>query len=419
MRWVIWFLMIFVASVVAVLYAGNSTAFVSFFMTDTRYDIRFNFFVILLVCLFVIGYFLLRLISNLFRLPARFGQHAQSRRTRRSHEELSRATIQLLAGQYTRARKNANKALKNYTKNIHTNSQPSSSAEHGILSHLALAGAAQKLGDQQTRNEQLAKALKLADLCTLTEAADAIRLQQIQWMIDDQDMVGAHQALDQLDPTVAKRIPTLQMRLQVNRLEGSPLAALETVRQLVKHKAYTALQAEQSVAESAGKLLDSALDERQLESAWNQLNHKEQHMPAVSAYAAMRFAKFNNPKQACDLITNCWTELASLSEKARLALLYTLDQILPHTDPSWINRIEEAVRFSPTDPILAYLAGRIYALNQFEHKAQPLLEKASKDEQLPATFRQKAWLELAHLAESQQDQVQANLCYKAAATLPS
>ena len=414
MRWVIWLLMIFVAAVLTVFYVGDSTAFVSFFMTENRYDLRFNYFVILLVCLFVISHVLLRMLDNIFKFPKNYNKNATTKREKNSHNELELANIQLLAGEYTHARKNASKALKHYKQNVPSGIKP----ELGVLSHLALAAASHKLGDKQARDEQVDKALKLADKSKLSETADAVRLQQIQWMLEENDSTGARNALDLLETGVAKRVPTLKMRLQVNCMEDAHLAALETVRLLVKQNAYTdSLQAEQVIAESAGKLLDSATDEAHLQSMWNQLQPKEQQIPSVSAYGAMRFAQFGNNAQAIKLIAQCWTELNSLSAKARLALLYTLDQVLADTDASWIKRIEQALNQRPEDPILNYLAGRIYVLQNLEDKALPLLEKASNEQALSQTFRQKALLTLANLAEKNNDEQKANLCYKAAAQL--
>lgn len=416
MRWVIWLLMIFVAAVLTVFYVSDNTAFVSFFMTEQqfRYDLRFNYFIILLVCVFILCHLLLRSLNSIFKFPSNYNKHSTTKREQHSHNELELANIQLLAGEYTRAKKNANKALKHYSKNVAAGINP----ELGVLSHLAVAAASHRLGDKQTRNEQVEKALKLADRSKLSEAADAVRLQQIQWMIEEQDSIGARKALSQLDHKATKRVPTLKMRLQVDRMDNAPFAALETVRMLVKHDAYpNSLQAEQVIAESAGKLLDSATDENQLLSMWNQLQTNEQKQPSVSAYGAMRFAQFGNNKQAIDLIAQCWSELNTLSGKARLALLYTLDQVLPDTDANWIKHIEQALQQTPQDPILNYLAARIYALNNLEDKALPLLENASKQPELSQAFRQKAWLTLANIAENHSDEQKANLCYKAAAQL--
>lgn len=420
MRWVIWLLLIFAAAVLAALFGIDNQSMVFFTMVELGevYPIRFNLFILLAILAIIVSYMLIRLIVNALNIPSATRRWRAQRRERYSNTELTEAVLQYMAGRYTRSTKSSGKALAAYAKNRSGREKTDGTVEFGIVTHLLMASNAHCLGNSQERDAQAQKAFTLTDKSRLSEAPDAVQLLQLQWAIDDHDPKAARAVLARLDPGVQRRIATLHMQLEVDRMENAPLAALRTVRQLIKHKAYDPEPGQQLITELACDALSTAQDPQQLDEIWNQLLPKERKQPEVTARAAWKRAGFDDAAGAIVLIASCWSQdINALPQAVRSQLLLALDMVLPQADHEWLKRIEEAYNEKADDPMLAYLLGRLCAQQQLVGRAQTLLKQATENPKFPPAMRQRAWLALAKLAEDNADETRASTCYKQAALL--
>jgi HemY protein len=112
MKLTIWLLALFAAAAVVALAAKHNSGYVLLVAQPYRIELSLNMLVVLLVALFFIGYFVVRLVSITLRLPT----EVRKFRTRRRHEEAQEAMLNgikaFLEERYAKAEKTAVTALK-------------------------------------------------------------------------------------------------------------------------------------------------------------------------------------------------------------------------------------------------------------------------------------------------------------------
>lgn len=449
MRWIIRLLIIFIIAILVAIYGMNNPSYVSFFIFKTpppvvsavtahnalpetstipsavqpvrhsgaRYDIRLTSFIVILLIGLPLMYMLARFLVGLLNIPSNTRRWRALKRERYGHKDLNEAILQHLAGRYSRAIKSARKAFKSYEKNRSRNEKVDGTIEFGALAYLLSAASAHRLNNKHDFDDSVEKALRLAEKSHIADAPDAVRLQQVQWLIEDNDLQAARAAIAKLDPGVARRIATLQMQLQIDRLDKAPIPALHTVKQLIKHKAYEPHEAQRLITELACEALDTATDAQQVTDMLSKLDPKDQKNPTVVTYAAAQYAKYNDYVNACTLIAAGWSEMDTLPPGLRQKMLWILDSAMSGADETWIKRLENAHAKQPDDPTLTYLTGRISEQHKITGRAQFLLEQVAQNKELPTMMRQRSWLLLAQLAEKMGEYTKANANYKAAALL--
>lgn len=419
MRLIIWLLMIFAAAVAVAIFAPSvqNPWVVHFIMTDNRYELAFNAFILFAVFAFIFGYILIRILVNILNLPTATRRWNALRRERYSHVELNEAILQYLAGRYSRALKNAKKALKAFEKNRTRNEKIDGTIEFGTLAHLLAAASEHRLKNNENSVQQLQKALQLSEKSNLTDAPDGILLLQAQWHLENNNTQAAQAAMQKLDAGAARRIAALQLQLQIDRQASAAQPALLTAKQLAKHKAYEPQQAQQIINELSCKVIDSAASAEQVHKLLDSLDAKDRKQPEVVAQAAKKLALFNDAPNACKLIATCWNDIDILPAPLRQKILLILDMSISGADSAWLKRLEQSLTNNPEDPMLTYLTGRICEQQNIDGRAQSLLEKAAQNTALLTPLRQKAWLALAQLAEQKGNTTKANTCYKEAALL--
>ncbi|MGL4668782.1 MAG: heme biosynthesis HemY N-terminal domain-containing protein [Saezia sp.] len=385
---------------------------VSFAMFEKNYAMNTNVFIVLAALAFVSFYFLIRFISNLIHLPERTKRWNLLREERYSNAKLNEASLQYFAGRYSRSLKNVEKALHFHEKNGLFLDRGQGSREFHILSNLLGAANEQRLGNNESANALLQKAIQSAQKSKLSEAPDGLQLMQIEWLISDSKPEQAREAFNKLDPGIANRIAALQLQLQIDRMQNQPLSALKTIKLLAKHRAYQPEEAEKIIIESACKLLETSNDTQELQKIWDSLDKKDKKIPTIIAYAARHFAILGDHKNAHKLIESSWNDFSAMGDEVKNNLLMTLDMTLENADQTWLSRLEKATQNTPNDPMMTYLAGRLCHIQGITGKAQALLEKAARSPDLPILLRQRAWFIIAGQAEKNGELEQANACYK-------
>ena len=112
-----------------------------------------------------------------------------------------------------------------------------------------------------------------------------------------------------------------------------------------------------------------------------------------------------------------WDDYATLATDDRETLALAMADMTEGLGAEWLPRLEAAVLALPRDGALAVAAGQALMARQLWGKARSLLEQAARDETVPAPARRKAWLQLAELAERDEEDARAAQCLRAAALL--
>uniref|UniRef100_UPI0035AF5D60 heme biosynthesis HemY N-terminal domain-containing protein n=1 Tax=Hylemonella sp. TaxID=2066020 RepID=UPI0035AF5D60 len=425
MRHLLWFLALFALAVGVALFAGNNQGTVTLFWPPYRLDFSLNLVLLVLFAAFVLLYAALRGLAMLLGLPD------EARRWRRRHQErmqlqgLLDAMSHLTAGRFIRARK----AAENVVVQTEALARGEQALGHGTrlmaLAHLLAAECAHALQDRAGRDEHARAALALTQGKgrETQEVREGVQLRVARWAFDDRDVQAALQRLDELPQGVARRTLALRLRLRVTRLAGQFRAALETVRLLGKHRAFSESATRSIVRGLAIELLRGTHDPAQLQKVWEQLEAAERGMPEVALQAGERMLALGGDfALAQQWLLPVWDQLvrpaSTLPQELRLRLVLLLERGFHHTpgqpDAAWLARIEAAQLGNPREPLLQYLAGVACMHLQLWGKAQQLLRQALtqlKDEAL----RRRAWAALARLAEQREDAAAALEAWREAA----
>jgi HemY protein len=359
------------------------------------------------------------------------GLPAEARRWRSRHQErlqqqgLLDALSHLTAGRYTRARKAAQNVVAQTEALARAEQTPSQANRLMALAHLLAAECAHALQDRGAREEHARQALALSPgrRRDAQELREGVQLRLARWAFDDRDVQAALQRLDELPQGVARRTLALRLRLKVTRLAGQFRSALETVRLLGKHRAFSELAARSLVRSLATELLRGTHDPSQLARAWGQLDDAERRMPELALQAGERMLDLGGDfDQVQQWLLPVWEQLvrpgSMLPPALRLRLVLLLERGFRQTpgqpDAAWLARIEAAQMGNPREPLLQYLAGMACMHLSLWGKAQQLLQQ-SLAQLTDDTLRRRAWAALARLAEQREDAAAALEAWRQAA----
>jgi HemY protein len=133
-----------------------------------------------LVGLFFLGVFAIRLIVDLFRAPRKLGQAAGRYRSGRAGQRLTKGMIQIAEGNFAKGEKLLARAARG--------------SDAPLLNYLQAARAAHLLGQTERRDNWLKQAYE-----QLPEAADAVLLTQAEFQLDDGEYEQALATLRRLE----------------------------------------------------------------------------------------------------------------------------------------------------------------------------------------------------------------------------
>lgn len=412
MRLVIWTLLLAAIAVVAAGTLGANDGIVSIYFRQWVVDLSLNLFLIAVVAATFAAYTVVRGIDSLIGLPRRARQWRITRRDRTAQAALREALALLLAGRYSRAHRQAQRAVE--IQALTPEIEPD--AEFTALGQLLSAASLHRLQDRTRRDEHLAQALVHAQRGRgVKPSEEAARLLSAEWALDDHDAERALQELSALPAGVGRRTAALRLKLQAARLSNHPLEALRTARLLAKHQGLSSAAAEGLVRTLAISTLQSARDADQLRRQWLALDAGDRRDPYVAAAAAQRITELGFPEDARAWLRPLWDRLSGLTADERAVIARALAEAMSGLDAEWLARLEASMQAWPREPMFTYAAGCALAERQLWGKARRLLENAAQNTALPAECRRVAWIVLARLAEQEQREEEAAQCWRQAA----
>jgi HemY protein len=423
MRAVLWFMALFGIAVASALFAGNNHATVTVFWSPYRVDLSLNLVLLVLAGTFLTLHLALRALSGLFRIPQQARRWRLLQKERAIQSTLLDALGHLVSGRFVRARKAAESVVALEASIVHSGEHLAYAGRLRTISHLLAAESAHALQDRTVREAHFLQALEHSEGREAQEARDGVVLRAARWSFDDRDAKAALEWLDQLPQGAARRTIALRIRFKAARLAGRAREALETVRLLTKHRAFSDVAGKSIARGLAIELIRGAHDPLQIQHAWDSLDVTEQHMPDVALEALERLlAQGGDVALARYWILPIWDAVVKRTDSLSLAQRVRMVRVLERgfamadgaPDAAWLTRIESAQMHNPRDAVLQYLAGIVCMRLSLWGKAQQMLKQSLLLLQDPELKRD-AWRALAQLAEQRQDDSAAAQAYREAA----
>jgi HemY protein len=379
-----------------------------------RMDVSLNLFLLVMVgaCFALVT--LIQGVSALVGLPRRALEWRVARRDRSAQAWLRDALAQYFGGRYSRAHRSAKRALEIQS----DTAELAQDNEFTVLGHLLAAGSLHRLQDRPQRDEELKRALDLAQRSTAARSAEeGASMLATEWALDDRDAQRALELLANLPPGVARRTYALRLKLQATRMARQPLEALKTARLLAKHQGFAKDAALSLMRSLAFEALDAGRDADQVRRTWQQLDPADRRDAFVADRAATRMALLGAAEEGRAWLRPFWDDLTNTSADDREALAQGLVACVGGIGADWVPRLEAAWTSYPREGAIAFAVGCAMAEYRLWGKARQALQQAADDETLPKAWRRRAWRQLAELAEEQGDRERAARCYAAASQI--
>jgi HemY protein len=427
MRFALWLMALFAVATAGALFAGNNHGTVTLFWAPYRVDLSLNLVLLGLLVLFVVLHLALRAIGATLRLPLQARRWRLQQRERAIYSALLDSLSHLVSGRFIRARKAAELVASLETAVAEQGEVLAHAGRLRSITHLLAAESAHALQDKTVRDLHFQQALQHASHRDAQDVRDGVQLRAARWSLDDRDASAALEWLNQLPQGAGRRTLALRMRFKAARLAGQNRQALDVVRLLTKHRAFSESAGKSIARGLALELVRAAHDPVQLQRAWEALDISEQQIPDVAMEASQRLLALGGEAilvrqwllPVWNALTTSGPETLTLTQRVRLARV--LEQSFGEGDAApdgaWLGRIEAAQLANPRDAVLQYLAGVTCMRLQLWGKAQQLLKQSLSMLQ-DTGLKRDAWRALAEMAEQRQDTKAATEAYREALKLP-
>ena len=408
--------------------ALDNSAMVSLFVGGQRVDLSLNLALIALAALFWLLLWLLRMGAGL-RMAAARAKWARIQRAERGVMALLIDSISLhLAARHGKAHNAASEALSQLDQyDAVDGMQLPRLASARVLALWVMAESAQAMRQLDNAQAHLDAALAVDVRNDGATAKEGVMLRSLRWALEVRDVALANARLNGLPKAVARRVQTWRSRLDLAQLEDKPLAALEAVRTLTKHGAFTGFASSSLQRSLAVKVINAAGDEAALQSFWKTLPSQERDTADVSLAWAKRYLEINVAFEEADMakpaaervmkqLQPLWQRYGDLTQAQQTRLALCIEPLVPYIEQEWVAQVEAAQSQRTSDAVLQYLAAQTYMKRQLWGKAKPLLERAVTGLSAPS-LRRRAWVSLAQLAEQADDAEGAAAAWRAGAQL--
>lgn len=423
MRGLLWFLALFCVAVVVALFAGSNHNTLTLFWDPYRIDVSINLALAALVALFLVLHFAFAAAGAVLRIPQQARRWRLAQRERAMVGALLEALNLLISGRFVRARKSAERVLEVHEALEHGGEALPYGRKLRAMAHLVAAESAHAVQDRTHREAHYAQALECSQGREGLDTLDGVRLRGARWSFDDRQAQQVLERLNQLPLGTARRTLALRLRFKAARLSGNAKLALETARQLTKHRAFSELAGASIARGLAIELLNSAHDAVQVQRAWDELDPSEQLLPEVVLQAAVRLIDCGGSAAlALAWLMPVWTVAIDpdrgIPLQQRVQLVRVLEKVFMQgegaLDTDWLRRLEQAQVSQPAEMLWTYLGGVACMRMQLWGKAQQLLRQ-SVHALADVELRRSAWRSLGQMAEERNDTAAALAAYREAA----
>ncbi|MBL0037896.1 MAG: heme biosynthesis protein HemY [Nitrosomonadales bacterium] len=373
MKFLMWLLGLF-SLAVALKLAAHNPGYLLLMYPPYRIEISLTLFLLMLLTLFVLGYFAVRLALSAIRLPAYVRQFRMERAHSKGRSAMMEALVAFFEGRYAVAEKAAVDAME--------------LGESSSLNPVIAARAAHELREFERRDAYLATAdNKSAGVSTMRLMAQA------KFNLDQHQPQAALQSLKELRESGVKgHVGALHLELRAQQQARNWDAILDVVDQLEKRSAMDAAAAAQIRQQAwLEKIRAHTLDAPALLAVWKSTPGEFKKRPKVVAAAARAFIHQGDCRNARQIIT----DRLNAAWDSDLVMLY--GECLTGEAGSHIEQAERWLKQHPDDAGLLLVLGKLCLHQGLWSKAQNYLDASNSI--VPSSA---AYTTLGHLSEKLQ-----------------
>lgn len=390
MKLLLLFLIALLAAAGIALFAVNDNGIILLTVSDWAIQTSFVFFIVLLVVLFAVFYFTIRLIFHFWEMPAELRQWKKHRKQRLSEKYLASGLEALFEGRWKTAEDNLIKGVKY--------------AKSPLINYLCAARAAQKQGRIDYRDYYLS--LAQADN---SDSKTAVGLTQAELQITQKQTEQALATLTHLHEQQPgqKQVKLLLLKtyteLKAWRDIINILPEIEQEKLLPHENIISAkLEAYASLLREAGE----AVNKKEVENIWQNIPRKlrsELYLLEVYTQEKLRFADTVD----CEPLLR-----KSIKEKWDIEIVKLYGLVQGKDPDKQLAFAESLISGHARDPVLLLTLGRLASRNSLWGKASAYLKESILIQPMPETYR-----ELAMLLEKQGDYSAASSYFQQGLTL--
>ena len=272
MRWLVWALLLFAASVGIALIARFSNGNVAILWPPYKIDLSVNLALAIIALGFLAIHLLLVGISKAFAISQKVRDYREARRKEKAHSALGQGLLALFEGRYGRAERLAQDAQ--------------STPETASLSALIAARAAHRMREYGRRDTWLEKAQDPA-------AANAKLMTQAELLTEEQKPVPALAAIQLAQSRGSRHIYAQRLALKAYEQSENWPEVLRLTRLLDKRAALHDVVSAQLRTNAYRHLLRNA-DPSATAKYWGEIKTQTDILPRLAATFALAFEQHNN-----------------------------------------------------------------------------------------------------------------------------
>jgi len=318
----------------------------------------------ILVFLFFIGYFAVRLLVRIWRAPAQLGEVAARSRIKRANKRITNGYIALAEGNFAKGERLLTKGIR--------------SSETPLLNYLAAARAAQAQGDAERRDNWLRMAHEQSP-----EAESAVMLTQAELQINNGEYKAARSNLNQVLERSPKSGEAMKLLAELYLVEEQWQELADLLPQLKKRRHVAKDQLEFLYVQCYSSLLrDAARSGGDSKALWRSIPRALRNQPELVKARIDAATLAGDHAQAEELIrkalNNSWdAELAH-----RYGMLKTA------TPQKLLKQAEKWLLQNPEDPVLLLTAARLCIACQLWGKARSYIESSIAIHPTPEAYNE-------------------------------
>ena len=350
---------------------------------DWQLETSVTFAISIIIILFILFYFAIRILSGTLKLPIHLAHWQQHRRAEHIRHATHQGLIALTEGRW----KQAERYLGRYA----------SGSEAPLLNYLGAARAAQKLGSSTRRDRYLAAAAR-----SMPDAELAVGLTQVEVQVSNQQTEQALATLRHLHAIAPKHehVLSLLKKIYLQLKSWDDLMAL--LPKLRQQKVFSTdeldtleKQVHQNRLEAAADRVDS------LHQCWSSIPESVRQQPQFIRLYASKLQRLGAEHEVALLLSDA-LKLAWDPELVRLYGRVVSDDLMAQ-----LNQLERWLDEYDKHPELLLALGRIAMRSQLWGKAQAYLEASNGIEPRAETY-----YELGKLLYNLEEFNKANSCFQ-------
>lgn len=397
MRFIAWVVVLSISAVAMAWLTANNAGHVTLYVSNYRIDTSLNLVIFMTMGLFVVAYFLLRLIDGIIYLPQQAANYRSRQRETRAIKAISESIDHLFAGRYAKALKAAHLAT-NFPSVADVANLISANASHRLKRY---AERDNYLKNVTGASHQQSKLVMTAEM-----------------HLDQRDSQGALEAIHKLQQGGARQFLVQHIALRANQLEENWDEVIRLTQVLAKREILHPLIAKTRIQEALThfaerKDLTSAL----LRNKWRELSNQDRSTSGIVKIFAQAFIRVGDKNQAREILEEV------LDQNLDSELLEIYPGCVEQNDRKsesvlqLIRKIESWLIKNPADPALHLALGRLCVEQALWGKAKSSLGQVVKAPRADKHMQALAHIELSVVNEQLEEVEEAAQHYKAAVKL--